>query len=61
MNLEVIVSLFRQILVIAGTYVAATGYVNADQWASISGALITLLTTGYMVWTRWNTAKVPAK
>ena len=61
MNFEVFVSLFRQLLVIAGTYAAATGYVTADEWTTASGAAVTILTTAYMVWTRWNTAKVPAK
>lgn len=61
MNQEVIVSLFRQLLVIAGTYVAASGWLTADQWTAFSGAAVTVATTLYMVWTRWNTVKVPAK
>lgn len=61
MTWEVFVSLFRQLLVVAGTYVASTGYLTADQWSMFSGAAITVLTTAYMVWARWNTEKVVVK
>ena len=59
MNSEVLASLFRQVLVIVGTWVTAKGYVNASNWELLSGAAVTFGTTGYMLWTRWNTVKVP--
>lgn len=61
MTWEVFVSLFRQLLVVAGTYVASSGFLTADQWQMFSGAAITIVTTCYMVWARWNTVKVAAK
>lgn len=60
MNQEVMVSLLRTILQIAGTAIAAHGYISDANWALISGAVLTVATTLYTVWTRWNTAKVPA-
>ena len=59
MNSEVIASLFRQVLVIIGTLVATKGWVSAGNWELLSGAILTAGTTGYMLWTRWNTVKVP--
>lgn len=60
MNQEVMVSLLRTILQIVGTAIAAHGYISDANWALISGAVLTVATTLYTVWTRWNTAKVPA-
>lgn len=59
MNAEVLASLFRQVLVIAGTWFTAKGVVNESNWELLSGAVVTVSTTGYMLWTRWNTVKVP--
>lgn len=59
MNSEVLASLFRQVLVIIGTWATAKGFVDESNWALLSGAFVTLGTTGYMLWTRWNTVKVP--
>lgn len=59
MNSEVIASLFRQVLVVIGTLVATKGWVSAANWEILSGAILTIGTTGYMLWTRWNTVKIP--
>lgn len=58
MNQEVLVSLFRQGLAMLGIALAAKGYVSESDWTMLSGAVLSIGTTAYMVYARWGTVKV---
>jgi len=59
MNSEVVARLLRTALQMLGVYLAATGKISEGEWTAVSGAVMALATTGYTIWTSWNTRKVP--
>lgn len=60
MNEEVLGRLLRTILQAAGVWVAAKYGIEEGNITAVSGAIVTIVTTAYTVWTSWNTRKVPA-
>lgn len=56
-----LMSIFRYGLMILGTWIASSGAVSDSEWASISGALLTLISVGWGVWAKVGTTKVPSE
>jgi hypothetical protein len=65
-NPEQLASFLRTVLQILGGVVIANGYFDANTWLTLSGAVVTIVVTGWGLWARSDTnliksaAAVPA-
>ena len=50
MNSDLVARLARTGLQVIGSVLATKGYITEDMWTGVSGALLTLITTGFTVW-----------
>ena len=55
MNQDFVVAMLRTALQMAGASLAASGYVNADQWTAITGGLLAAVSVRWMLVARYNT------
>ncbi len=58
MNADVLARILRTLLQVGGTYLAATGKITEGDWTAISGAIVTIVTTGYTVYASWGAKKI---
>lgn len=57
MNSELLERLLRTALQIGGTFVAGASWYTDSRWGLITGAVVTLVTTGWTIWAGWNAPK----
>ena len=57
MNAELIERLVRTAFQVGGTFLAGAGWYSDANWALVTGAAVTLITTGWTVWAGWNAPK----
>jgi hypothetical protein len=60
MNSDTIWQIVRYILIAAGTWVASKGYVSAEQWETVVGALGAIFAVAWGVFVKSGTKAVPA-
>ncbi len=56
---EQLLSVFRYGLAFVGGLLANSGWISGDDWTAVSGALLTLVSVGWSIWLKINTARVP--
>lgn len=52
MTSEMIGGIVRAILASLGGYAVAKGVIDAGMWTAVSGALVTLFTAGWSLWSK---------
>ena len=57
MNAELLERLVRTALQIGGSLVAGASWYTEARWGIITGAAVTLITTGWTIYAGWNAPK----
>ncbi len=52
MTPDIIGGIVRAVLAAAGGYLVGKGTIDAETWATVSGAFMTLAVTGWSIWAK---------